>query len=127
MLSKLLTFTLFLNLVYTLEDEKYDIDIEKVNILVFLPMIIFHLIFKARSPQHPIHPLLADRSSQREFTGEEISDHDLASIFEASRWAPSAMNAQPWRFVYAKRNSPRFNEFASILMQGICIFILGII
>jgi nitroreductase len=27
------------------------------------------------------------------------------AAFEAARWAPSSMNAQPWRFIYARRGS----------------------
>ncbi len=27
-------------------------------------------------------------------------------MFEAARWAPSAFNVQPWRFVYARREKP---------------------
>jgi nitroreductase len=79
-------------------DDKYDYSIEV-----------------GRRPEHFIHPLLATRSSQREFTGDDISDTDLMSIFEASRWTPSGHDIQPWRFVYAKRNTPRFNEFAGVL------------
>ena len=33
---------------------------------------------------------------------EELSNEELMPIFEAARWAPSAFNSQPWRFIYAK-------------------------
>lgn len=36
-------------------------------------------------------------------------------LFEAARWAPSAMNVQPWRFVYARRGTPAFDSFLAVL------------
>jgi nitroreductase len=45
----------------------------------------------------------------------EISDQDLLSVIEAGRWAPSAMNVQPWRFSAAKRGSELFGKIASHL------------
>jgi len=55
----------------------------------------------SRQPDHPIDPLYAQRWSPRSFTGEPVPEAVLRSAFEAARWAPSAMNAQPWRFVVA--------------------------
>ena len=45
----------------------------------------------------------------------DISDQDLLSLIEAGRWAPSAMNVQPWRFSVAKRGSELFSKIASHL------------
>jgi len=54
----------------------------------------------------PIIELIEQRWSPRSFDiDHEISDQDLLSILEAARWAPSAMNAQPWRFSAAKRGT----------------------
>jgi nitroreductase len=39
-------------------------------------------------------------------------------VFEAARWAPSANNAQPWRFVYARRGTPAFERFLAALAPG---------
>ena len=51
-----------------------------------------------------ILPVLAERWSPRSFdTNYEITSHELLSILEAARWAPSANNAQPWRFSVLKR------------------------
>jgi nitroreductase len=37
-------------------------------------------------------------------------------LFEAARWAPSAMNEQPWEFYYIRReNKTVFNELVEIL------------
>jgi len=48
-------------------------------------------------------------------TGEGISESDLMSLFEAARWAPSSYNNQPWRFLYAKRETPHWPQFFELL------------
>lgn len=40
-------------------------------------------------------------------------------LFEAARWAPSAMNEQPWRFIYAtKEDEEAFERLGSFLVEG---------
>jgi nitroreductase len=39
-------------------------------------------------------------------------------LFEAARWAPSANNVQPWRFVYARRGTPVFEKLLGTLAPG---------
>ncbi len=68
-----------------------------------------------RQPDHPVEPLFVERWSPRAFTGEEISEAELATIFEAARWAPSSYNSQPWRFLYARRGTPLFDTFFGLL------------
>jgi nitroreductase len=68
-----------------------------------------------RIPAHAIDPLFHERWSPRAFTGEEIPVETLMGLFEAARWAPSAMNVQPWRFVYARRGTPAFEGFLATL------------
>jgi nitroreductase len=68
-----------------------------------------------RNPEHSIDPLFHERWSPRAFTGEEIAVETLMGLFEAARWAPSAMNAQPWRFLYARRGTPAFETFLATL------------
>ena len=72
----------------------------------------------ARVPGHEIAELFHARWSPRAFTGEEIPEPTLLGLFEAARWAPSAMNAQPWRFVYARRGTPAFDRFLSALVPA---------
>ena len=63
-----------------------------------------------------LHPLIADRWSPRAYDeNATISSDDLAAIFEAARWAPSAFNAQPWKFVLGIRGDEKFSEIASLL------------
>lgn len=69
----------------------------------------------SRVPGRSIDPLFHERWSPRAFTAEEISVDTLMGLFEAARWAPSALNAQPWRFVYARRGTPAFERFLATL------------
>jgi nitroreductase len=72
----------------------------------------------ARTPSRKIDSLFHERWSPRAFTGEEIPVETLLGLFEAARWAPSAYNAQPWRFVYARRGTPAFERFVAALVPG---------
>ena len=71
-----------------------------------------------RTADHPIAPLFLDRWSPRDFTGEAISDADLLTILEAARWAPSSSNLQPWRFLYARRETPDWALFLDPISDG---------
>lgn len=73
---------------------------------------------KNRKPNYEISPLIVSRWSPRSLTGDEISDDDLMALFEAARWAPSSFNAQPWRFIYAKRDTKEWGTFLDLLMEG---------
>jgi hypothetical protein len=37
------------------------------------------------------------------------------TFFEAARWAPSSYNSQPWRFIYATRDSEHWAQFLGFL------------
>lgn len=69
----------------------------------------------SRTPDHPVEAVFLDRWSPRSFSGEAIPDAVLASAFEAARWAPSAYNAQPWRFLVARPDTPDWAQFVSLL------------
>ncbi|MBU8892559.1 MAG: nitroreductase family protein [Bacteroidales bacterium] len=46
-----------------------------------------------------IHEVIRARYSTVIFSSKTIEDEKLVSLFEAARWAPSAFNEQPWRFI----------------------------
>lgn len=69
----------------------------------------------SRRPGHDIDALFHERWSPRAFSEAEISAETLEGLFEAARWAPSAMNAQPWRFVWARRGTPAFDRLLATL------------
>lgn len=71
-----------------------------------------------RKPNYPIQSIFVNRWSPRAMTGEEMSDEELMPLFEAARWAPSSYNGQPWRFLYAKRNTPEWDLFFGLLVEG---------
>ncbi len=63
----------------------------------------------SRQAQHPIADLFTQRWSPRAFTGQAVPQATLDSLLEAARWAPSASNLQPWRFVYGHAGTPAFD------------------
>lgn len=69
-----------------------------------------------RTSDHDIHPQFLHRWSPRAFTGEALPQAELMKILEAGRWAPSAFNGQPWRFVYALRDTPNWDVFLGLLI-----------
>lgn len=51
-----------------------------------------------------IAPLLRQRWSPKTFDPHHVvGDEDVRLLLEAARWAPSARNVQPWRFVVGRR------------------------
>lgn len=70
-----------------------------------------------RIADHPIEPVFLERWSPRAYTGEEISEHTLRTMFEAARWAPSSYNSQPWRFIYARRDNTHWDKFLGLLNE----------
>lgn len=67
----------------------------------------------------PVLDLLAERWSPRAFDRNHTLDLvELNSILEAARWAPSASNTQPWRFIVARRGEPNFAAILNSLMPG---------
>ncbi|GGQ79533.1 nitroreductase family protein [Couchioplanes azureus] len=67
----------------------------------------------------PLHPLVARRWSPRGFdAGHRLDDATLAALLEAARWAPSANNSQPWRFLPARRGEHTFDLLAAALADG---------
>ncbi len=70
-----------------------------------------------RKSDHKINPIILNRWSPRAMSGEEITDKELMSLFEAARWAPSSYNNQPWRFIYAKRNTMHWDAIFNLMVE----------
>jgi nitroreductase len=71
-----------------------------------------------RQADYPIDDLFLDRWSPRAMSGEEIPEEDLMVLFEAARWAPSSNNNQPWRILYARRNTAHWPLFFGLLTDA---------
>lgn len=72
---------------------------------------------RTASTDAPILDVLAERWSTRIFNPNvAIDEAALASALEAARWAPSASNTQPWRFVVARRGTAQHTAIVDALM-----------
>lgn len=74
---------------------------------------------KPANTELELHPLLIKRYSPRAFSAEPIKPEKLDRILEAGRWAPSASNDQPWRFIVGIKGQ---NEYYDKLFQGLVDF-----
>ena len=71
-----------------------------------------------RKSEYSVDEIFLKRWSPRAMTGEDISHDELMPLFEAARWAPSSFNNQPWRFLYARRNTNNWELFFNLLVEG---------
>ena len=72
-------------------------------------------IAPSRQTDNPVDPLFLERWSPRSFDRSAIGDGELRTLFDAARWAPSSFNRQPWRFIYAHRDTPSWERFVGLL------------
>jgi nitroreductase len=70
-----------------------------------------------RKADYPINSLFLDRWSPRAMSGEEIPLAELLVLFEAARWAPSSYNNQPWRILFARRDTEHWPLFFDLLVD----------
>lgn len=67
-------------------------------------------MLKSHDVAHPVSDLIRNRRSIRSFSGEAVSETQIRSLFEATRWAPSSTNAQPWHYLYVTRDQTELWE-----------------
>jgi nitroreductase len=66
----------------------------------------------------PVLDVIADRWSPRIYDPHSPVDEDaLHSALEAARWAPSAFNRQPWRFLVTRRGSASHRAVLEALVE----------
>ena len=70
----------------------------------------------SRRTQYAVHPLILNRWSPRAFDGRPICESELCTLLDAARWAPSAFNIQPWRFIYALRDGACWSKLLELLI-----------
>jgi len=72
---------------------------------------------KTAQTSTPIDEVLAERWSPRSFDASApLDEKKLLAALEAARWAPSAGNSQPSRFIVARRGSSAFDSIVANLM-----------
>lgn len=58
-------------------------------------------------PARPFTQLMKRRRSIRRYHPEPVADDTLLALLDAARWAPSAHNRQPWRFIVIQPGEQR--------------------
>ncbi len=66
---------------------------------------------------YPINDLVKNRWSPRAFSETAVEEEKLKSLFEAARWAPSAFNEQPWRFIIGQKGSETYDKILQSLVE----------
>ena len=61
--------------------------------------------------------VIKTRRSVRKYKPDPISEEEINKILEAGRWAPSADNSQPWRFIILRSQEVR-KKLADTLTWG---------
>lgn len=68
---------------------------------------------------YPVHELIRKRWSPRSFASYPVAPETLEQVFEAASWAASAMNEQPWRYVFAHHaDQEAFQKMVDCLLPG---------
>lgn len=71
--------------------------------------LVTDLTSRKAATEAPLIDPLADRWSPRAFDPDAVVETEtLRTVLEAARWAPSANNSQPWRFIVARRGTAAF-------------------
>ena len=79
--------------------------------------LITDTISRSANTTSPILPVLAERWSPRGYDPAAVIDEaTLTTVLEAARWAPSASNIQPSRYIVARRGSQSFGVIHAALM-----------
>jgi nitroreductase len=74
---------------------------------------------KSHHVEYKVSDLIKNRKSIRSFSNQLIEPEKIASLFEATRWAPSSTNEQPWFYVYATKDQQElFGKVFECLNEG---------
>lgn len=81
---------------------------------------------KSHLLSYPVSDLIKNRRSIRSFSGEPVSESQIRSLFEATRWAPSSTNEQPWYYLYVTRDQKElWDKYVECLSEGNKIWAKG--
>lgn len=74
---------------------------------------------KIAKTKYPVHELIRKRWSARSFSDKPVSQEMLNQLFEAASWAPSSMNSQPWKYIFAHHSDKAaFHKMSECLTGG---------
>ena len=75
-------------------------------------------VYDFRKRENAVDEIFIRRWSPRAMSAEALDEATLRTLLEAARWAPSSNNNQPWRFIYARRQTPHWERFFNLLDEG---------
>jgi nitroreductase len=70
-----------------------------------------------RTPEAEVDAQFPGRVSPYGFSGADMSEAQLRSLLEAVKWAPSAFNEQPWRYIYARKGTAAWSKLFGLLVE----------
>ena len=74
---------------------------------------------KPATTSFPVLDAIRQRWSPRAFDKQAVAPETLQQVFEAASWAASAMNEQPWRYIYAHHSDAEaFQKMVDCLLPG---------
>jgi nitroreductase len=110
--------------------EKLDLEIHEQKTKLLLievtqkSALIMHFNHnKIPTTANPVLDVLKSRWSPRAFLDKAISDAEVAALVEAAGWAPSSMNQQPWRYLYAHKGTLGYDKMLSCILPGNAIWV----
>ncbi|HEX5172130.1 MAG TPA: nitroreductase family protein [Cyclobacteriaceae bacterium] len=68
--------------------------------------------------EHPVIDVIKKRRSARAFADMHVEEEKIDSLFEAARWAPSSVNEQPWRYIYAVKDQLLWSKIYEALNES---------
>ena len=69
--------------------------------------------------QYAVHDLIRGRWSPLAFSNRTVERDKLLIMLEASRWAASCFNEQPWSYIIATKNEPvEYDHLLSCLVES---------
>ena len=70
--------------------------------------------------KNKVKEVILERRSPLAFSDKKVTEKDLLALIDSARWASSAFNEQPWRFIYAIKqdNEKGFEQLADLLVPG---------
>lgn len=73
---------------------------------------------KHAQTRFPVLSAVAERWSPRAFSEIAVTAEELGSVLEAGRWAASAFNEQPWRFLVGRRGDATHGRIRECLVPA---------